>query len=315
MISLGALQKTRYWPEKIPVGTTLTIPAGGVSPAPLDLRRFDGWLFALTDLALPRDSDLRLRVYEDDDLHQYRLGAIADRVPMPWWFLGRTRLGFDLVNSGTVPKSNLAVRFSVWAWHPTVADRLALGMALSEEEQRLARSLGLGDSVEKGVLPLPFDAHAGVGGGTLVGYQIQREYHVLRDEWIPEVVSIAPGQPYTLMARNPAKGTALVLRAVAMSPQAATTNLRAVVDRDGDLEYVTVPSHVMTSPDDEVSMFIPAVAELRVTLRADAPVTGALVRVRVQTIRLTNTLRARWGLVPTEQLPGDVAEKVRGGVL
>lgn len=316
MISLGALQKSRYWPEKLPVGAALDIPAGGVSPAPLDLRRFDGWLFALTDLALPQDGDLRLRVYEDDDLHQYRLGAIPNGVPLPWYFIGRTRLGFDLVNTNTASgKSQVPVRFAVWAWRPTVADRLALGMGLSAEEQQLARTLGLMDSVEKGVLPLPFDGHARTGGGELMGYQIQREYHVLRDEWIPEVVSLAPGQPYTLLARNPAKGTALVLRSIAMTPQPVGTNLRAVVDRDGDLEYVTVPSHVLMNVDDSAEAFIPSVTELRITLRADAAVTNAQVRVRVQTVRLTNTLRARWGLVPPEQLPGDTANKVRGGVL
>ena len=314
MITLGDLQKSRYWPEKLPVGTVVDIPAGGVSPAPLDLRRFEGWLFALTDLALPQDADLQLRVYENDDLWQYRLGAIPNRSPQPWWFVGKTRIGFDLVNTNTsTAKSQVPIRFAVWAWRPTVADKLALGMDLSPEEQELARKLGLPDSVEKGVLPLPFDRHARVGAGELLGYQIQREYHVLRDEILPDVVSVSAGGSYSLLARNPRKDTALVLRSIGMTPQAVTTNFRAVIDRDGDTAYRTVYSHVLASESEDFEMFIPALTELRITLRADGAVSNARVRVRLQTIRLTNTLRARWGLAA--QIPGDAADKVRGGVL
>lgn len=315
MITLGELQKTRYWPEKVPVGTVVNIPGGGVSSAPVDLLRFDGWLFALTDLTLPQDADLRLRVYENDDLHQYRLGAIPDRVPQPWWFVGIRRLAFDLVNTSNTAKNNVPVRFAVWAWPPTVADKLALGMDLTPEEKERARQLGLPDSVEKGVLPLPFDRHARVGAGELLGYQVQREYHVLRDELIAEAVSLSAGGSYTLLTRTPRQGTALVLRSVALSPQAVAANFRAVVDRDGDREYRVLPSHALTGIDDPYEMLIPSLTELRITLRADQAVSNAQVRVRLQTIRLTNTLRARWRILPPNQLPGDVGEKVLGGVL
>jgi len=94
------------------------------------------------------------------------------------------------------------------------------------------------------------------------------------------------------------------------------TNIRYIVDRDDDTSYRDIPTFPMSLlAGGEVACFIPAITEIRLTTQAAVAVGAHLFRYTYQRVKLTNTLRARFGLASKEELPGDVWEKVMAGVL
>ncbi|MBA7684962.1 hypothetical protein ES703_93375 [subsurface metagenome] len=193
----------------------------------------------------------------------------------------------------------------MWGIIPTVADKLVYDIALSNEEKELAERLGITNSVEKGVLPLPRDV------------QIAREYLILGEETHSRSITIAAAAtPYTLENIYAREDEFLVLTRIAAAPGTVAQVIHLIVDRDDDHNYADVRTFPLSLiPGGEVRCFIPAMEEIRLTTTAAVAPGAHLFRYTYQRVRLNNILRCRFGLVSRDEVPGETYDKVKAGVL
>ncbi|GAI80329.1 unnamed protein product [marine sediment metagenome] len=135
-------------------------------------------------------------------------------------------LYYNLLGIGAFPDYH--THFGVWGIIPTVADKLVYDIPLSNEEKELAERLGITNSVEKGVLPLPRDV------------QIAREYLIVGEETHSRVLNIAAANTsYTIENIYARENEFLVLTRIAAAPGATAQDIRFIVDRDDDHNYET----------------------------------------------------------------------------
>jgi len=182
-----------------------------------------------------------------------------------------------------------------------VAHKLRYGIPLTPEEQKLNRDLGIADTVEKGLLPLP------------LVQQIAREYQVIQEETHGFNVTV-PTAGVDVETLHPVNGQFLVLTKLSADQGVAGNNIRIAIDRDYVSDYLEFPTYGLGGLGKEISCFIPALHELRIKLKAT---TGEAINIRFTVLKcaLTNIFRARWGLVTPEEIPGDTYQKVQAGVL
>jgi len=236
-----------------------------------------------------------------------RAGSMFNLLVNNFSLLAKSRIYYNLYNSGVASKDDFKTFFSLWVIKPTVAHKLRLGIPLTPEEQKLNKDLGISDTVEKGLLPLP------------LSQQIAREYQVIQEESHGFNVTV-PTAGVDVETLHPVNGQFLLLTKLSADPgDAAADNIRIAIDRDYVSDYVEFPTWALgataaVSLGKEISCFIPALKELRIKLKATVSKT-INIRFTIQKCALTNIFRARWGLVTKEELPGDVWNKVMSGVL
>ncbi|GAG48095.1 unnamed protein product, partial [marine sediment metagenome] len=151
--------------------------------------------------------------------------------------------------------------------------------------------LGIANSVQKGILPLP------------ISFQIEREYHVLGEETHSRSINIAVANtPYSIETIYARQDEFLVLTKVAAAPAAAADVVEFIVDRDDDAGYAVVRTFPLSLAfGGEVNSFVPAMHELRLTANSTVAPGPHIFRYTFQRIRLTNTLRVRFGLVSRDE--------------
>ncbi|GAI11606.1 unnamed protein product, partial [marine sediment metagenome] len=234
--------------------------------------------------------------------------------------LARSRIYYNLYNSSAGDLTDIKTFFSLWVIKPTVAHKLRLGIPLTAEEQKLNRDLGISDTVEKGLLPLP------------LAQQIAREYQVIQEETHGFQVTV-PTAGVDVETLHPLPGQFLILTKISADPGTASADvIKVAVDRDYVTDYVEFPTWALGpaySVDSggvvdaitfkpalgkEISCFIPALHELRIKLKATVSRT-INIRYTVQKVALSNLLRARFGLVSRGEIPGETFDKVLGGIL
>ena len=242
------------------------------------------------------------------DILLLRILPVGDLVKNNFSLLAKSRIYYNLFDSSAVTaKTDFKTFFSLWVIKPTVAHKLRLGIPLTPEEQKLNRDLGISDTVEKGLLPLP------------LSQQIAREYQVIQEETHGFNVTV-PTAGVDVETLHPINGQFLVLTKLSADPgDASTDNIRIAIDRDQVSDYIEFPTYALgataaVSLGKEISCFIPALSELRIKLKATVSKT-INIRFTVQKCALTNIFRARWGLATRGELPGDVYDKVAAGVL
>ncbi len=298
-ITETTIRQAKYFPELLPDARTVSFGAGELSPPLLELRRLQRFI-RLVNLCVERNANVRLRLKWDEKKQEINTAGLPDRVPDEQAeYLATDYLYFNLYASAAV--SNYRVSFGLYVTEPTVAEKLAAGKTLSPEERETAERLGLTATVEKGLLPLPRY------------YAYLREYCDPRER-VPYVYSGPAGtteQVVDILSAEP--GRFLALEGIAADPGTTADNVRIRVDRDNDAGYLEVPAYPL-SLDRELKCFIPALHEIRIKVVA-AGETTTTFRYRVGNYRLTNLLRARFGLLRRDEAPGDVWDKVKGGVL
>ena len=308
MITEATIGKIKYFPEQLPDSAVPTIAASSeASPILLDLRQFPTLLVRLSEVAVDRDDDVEMRFKIDTATLNSLSGSMFDGLKNNFSLLAKNRIFYNLYNSGAGAKTDYKSFFSLWVIKPTVAHKLRLGIPLTAEEQKLNRDLGISDTVEKGLLPLP------------LAQQIAREYQVLQEETHGFQVTV-PTTGVDIETLHPLNGQFLILTRLSADPgTAAADNIRIAIDRDHVADFVEFPTWALgttaaTALGKEISCFIPALSELRIKLKATVSRT-INIRFTVQKCALTNLLRARWGLATKDELPGDVWAKVMGGIL
>jgi len=304
MITEATIKNVRFPPELIPDSWFGNVPAGAeVTPPVLDLRRFKPYITELANIQVTANANVVLRGRYDDLRVEENTAAMLSALVGAWRLLGKDILYLNFL--GLILVANYTTHYGVWAYPPTVAHKLLYGLTLTEEEKALAEKHNIIDSVEKGVLPLP------------ISQQIEREYKVLGEETHSRSINIAVANtPYTIESIYPRKGEIVVLTRMAAAPGAAGQVVRFIVDRDDDIGMADVRTFALSLvAGGEVACFIPAIREIRLHTEAAVAPGAHLFRYTYQRIKLTNTLRARFGLASKAELPGDTYEKVLCGVL
>jgi hypothetical protein len=306
-IDVADVGTARFFPEVLPSTVFDTIGASSAAaPLPADLRRFGvERLVQLRNLFLERDNDIRYTITADDFSIARNAGAVDDDI-MDNQLNAFDSLTYRLFNENTgAAKTDYRTHFSILVDKPTVAQKLKFGIDLNQEEQQIDEDLGISNSVEKGVLPLPYS------------FKFEREYQVINSYTISSRISSVPtsgsGAVFEDISVNP--NEAIILTEIGADPFAAADNFRIIIDRDNDVDYVIFHPFSLNSLNLNQSVFIPAIRELKFRALATNSISNADVRLVLKRIALTNTLRVRWGLISDSEAPGDLAQKVRGGVL
>lgn len=308
-INDAIVRLVKYPPEKIPDSWFGTVPAlAEVAPPILDLRRFTPYIVTLSDVQLVPNPLVLMRArYDGVRLEENTAAVLVDNIGGglvgAWNLPAKEFLNYNLFGLAAV--TPYATHFGVWAIIPTVADKLLYGISLSSEERELAERLGITNSVEKGVLPLPRDV------------QISREYYALGEETHSRSVNIAVANTtYAIENIYARDNEFVILTRIAAAPGAAAQDIRFIVDRDDNHNYANVKTFPLSLiPGGEVSCFIPAMEEIRISTIATVAPAAHLFRYTYRRIKLTNLLRVRFGLVSRDEVPGETYDKVHAGVL
>lgn len=312
MISDSTVRLIKYPPEKIPDSWFGVVPPLAEVAVPvLDLRRFAPRILTLTDIQTIADVNVIMRARYNGVRIEENLAAMPRDNALPagnplvgaWELPAKDFLYYNFL--GIAGAAAHTTHFGVWGIIPTIADKLVWNMPLTGEEKELAKRLGIANSVEKGILPLPRDV------------QISREYFVLGEETHARTIGIvAANTTYSIENIYARENEFIVLTKVAAAPGAALSDVRFIVDRDDDHNYANVRTFPLSLiPGGEVRCFIPAMSEIRLSTIASAIAGAHQFRYTVQRIRQTNLLRCRFGLVNRDEVPGDVFDKVKAGVL
>ncbi|MBA7665914.1 hypothetical protein ES703_73989 [subsurface metagenome] len=316
MITDAIIRRIKYPPELIPDSWYGTVPLNGESSPPvLDLKRFSPYIAILTNAQALRSANVNTRArydgFGDVRVEQSNAATLQDAAGADlvgaWWLTAKSMLYYNFFGlAGGI--TNYPTHYGVWAFLPTIAHKLRYNITLTPDEQALAKELGILNTVQKGLLPLP------------ISQQIEREYYVLGEETHTRSVNIAAlNTVFTLETIDPRPNDEfIVLTRIAAAPAAVANTIHIYVDRDEDTniaDLVTFP--LSLNAGGEIACFIPAMTEIRLTAEqtAGAAVGAHLFRYTFKRIRLTNILRARFRLVSRDEIPGETYDKVMAGVL
>jgi len=311
VITEATIERAKYPPELLPDACFNDITANQeISPPILDLRRISGKLLRLSEIAVERDSQVELRIKNDETGllsacnvagGLFDLASTVSPMANNFQMLAKDRLYYNLF--ATANKTAFRTSFGVWAQNLTVADKLKLGIPLTNEEKALDSELGVSKSVEKGILPLPLE------------HQIEREYRsqLISEETHGRTMDVTTTSQ-VVETMYPKAGQFLVLTKIAATPGVAADNIRISISRDNDTNYITDLKTYAVGLDRELSCFIPAMTELTLNIVAAGAVT-VYIRYTIWKVKLSNLLRCRFSLMTEEEAPGDIFKKVQAGIL
>jgi len=317
MITIAEINKCRYFPEIVPGTQIVDIEFANQDAQMCDVRGFSPVLLTLRHLSFSSaDEAAELHVYYDDKKTMIRPDAAYScpdaaitptRYELDMDIPARTYLSIrakGLADVVTMPGIT-ATGYSLLVNKPTVVEKLARGIPLDAEETELADRLDLRNSVAKGVLPLPLE------------YQLEREYVPIEELQQHEIAVIGGPSPVSTVRRytvNP--GECLILTGITLRGAPFANNVTITIDRDDDRGYAVLQAYALPQTR-LLPCWIPALREIAITVSEGATVDlePYPLSYTIRRVRLTNMLKARWGLVTREQLPKDVYDKVRGGVL
>lgn len=309
MITEARVKATKYHPEKLPDSWFGAVPnLAEVSPGIIDLKRFAPFLITLADIGLTPNANVELRARYDTTRVASNTGPMlvtegATQEVGAWRLPAKEVLYYTFY--GLIAVATYTSHHGLWVVKPRVADKLLHGISLTPEERELNERLGISNTVEKGLLPLP------------TSLQIEREYHVLAEETRTASVNIALANTnYTIESLYPRAGQFVVLTRLAAPPGTTPQDIRIVVDRDGDVEIADLKTFPLsTATGGEIRCFLPAVRELRLSTIATVAPGAHTFRYTIQHVKLSNILRYRFGLVGEDEIPKDLADKVKGGIV
>ncbi|GAI63006.1 unnamed protein product, partial [marine sediment metagenome] len=307
----ATINRVKYPPELLPDAVFNDItPSTEVSPPILDLRRLSGRLLRLSEIAVERDAAVELRIKNDDmGLHSaynlaggfFDLASTVSPYANNFQMLAKDRLYYNLFS--TAEETAFKTSFGVWVQNLTVADKLKLGIPLTSEERAIDKEFGISNTVEKGLLPLPLEQ------------QIEREYRsqLISEETHGRTMNVTTTSQL-VETIYPRAGQFLVLTKLAATAGIAANNIRISISRDTDADYITDLKPYAIDLERELSCFIPALSELSLNIIAAGAVT-VYIRYTILKVKLSNLLRCRFGVMSRDEAPGDVYDKVLGGIL
>jgi len=313
MISDAIIRMVKYPPELIPDSWFGDVPLKSEVATPiLDIKRFSPYITALTNIQLAPNANVTLRAKYDgvrvEENTAAMLSYVADGPVIrglagAWRLPAKSILYYNLF--GVAAEPDYTTHFGLWAFPPTVAHKLLYNIKLTPDEQAICDELGIKNTVEKGLLPLP------------ISQQIEREYHVVGEETHTRSVDIAAAAtPFSIEVLNAKPNEFIILTRMAAAPATTAQDVRFIVDRDDDVGFAELRTFALSLvAGGEVSCFIPAKREIRLTANSTAFPGPHLFRYTFQRVKLTNLLRVRFGLVSRDEVPKDLWDKVAGGIV
>jgi len=305
MFDVSYLTKVKHFPELLPGSDYYAAIAGNLVavPSPLDLRRFANLVVELADISLTADAAIRAEIRADRDEREIRTESLDSATVYPFRFVARDLLGYGLRNTSAASVAGYRTVYGLWVYRPDVAQKILHKWPLTAEDEALAKELNIRDSVEKGVLPLPRT------------YMLEREYQVLNSMVFAITIDV-PATPLfeTALQVYASTDEFLVLRRFTCSNALIANDVIMTFNRDDDIGYFTFRAAALGALA-SVNCWVPALNELRITANAVSAATDVTFTFEVLRCRMTNLLRAKWGLASPEELPGDVWKKARGGIL
>ncbi len=302
MLTLSNLNRVRYYPEIIPDTNLYPLIAPGTiaAPAPADIRGIPDLSVKAIDLSFPAIAGMDLEIKAD---------GVIDRIPLGsqlpgfgnFAYTAKNVLGVNLLNIGVAPVNNFYFAAQYMVTKPTITEKLLRKWALTPDEKTLADELGIYETVEKGIRPITWE------------YMKDREYQVLGERVYGSSLDLVPGTEYTVLDLKAANPDELYILDWITSPNIDfDDDVTLTVKRDGDSGYLTIRLAALANAN-AINCWIPALQELIITVTSARPVVGASVLFNVKKVKLTNILKARWGIAGN--MPGDVIKKVRAGIL
>lgn len=310
-ITESSIRGAKYPPELVPDSWFGTVPANAeFAPPVLDLRRFKPCIAILTNIQTTQPAGyarVNLRARYDINRVEENVAAMLPLLVSKWNLIAKDILYFNWFNTGA-PVADFTTHYGVWAFPPTVAHKLLYDISLDSGEQAICDELGIKNTVEKGILPLPIRS------------QIEREYPILAEETHSRNVNIAAAATvYTIETIYAKADEIIVLTEVAAAPGTTAQDVRLHIDRDDDVGYAELRAYALSlNQGGAVACFIPAITEIRLTTDATVAPAWHLFRYTFQRIKLTNILRTRFGLITESELTTELRElrkKVLGGIV
>ncbi len=307
MITEAMVKQVKYPPEFIPDSWFGNVPLNAeVLPSVLDLRRFSPYVVTLTNIQTTQPAgyaNVVLRARYDGVRVEENVAALLPSLVGVWRLPAKDILYYNFLGLALVP--DYTTHFGIWAFPPTIAHKLLYGITLTNNERAICEELGIRNTVEKGLLPLPITS------------QIEREYHILGEETHSRNVNVVVGGAvYTIENLYPKPNEFIVLTRVAAATGTPAQDVRLIIDRDDDSNYAQLRTYALSlAAGGEVSCFVPATREIRLTSTSTAAPGWHLFRYTFQRIKLTNLLRVRFGLVSEDEVPAELFKKIKGGIL
>jgi len=298
------IRHARYLPEMLPFLHAQDLAAGDNSIITLTSPTLSTDIPVLTDkFSASPDADVLLKLKADreptHELESVSLAAVGELTPLQ---VLATR-SLSLVLNADAPVTDYKMYLGMWVVKPSVAQKVLWRLPLTGEDEALSAKRSIKASVEKGVLPFP------------IVYEIERECMGFKKTYA-EVVATAPTGTTTpiLTLSPPLNDEILVLESVTADDSGLTLadNAQIYVTRDDDTNYLKLPVFAMDQAYD-FPCFIPALRSLEISFyhEVGAPLLNRYVRVQISRYKLTNLLRARFGLETTEE----ALESVKAGVV
>ena len=298
----SVIRKARYYPELIPFIHAQDLAAGDNNIITLGHPTISLDLPVLTDkLSATPDANVLLKLKADreatHELETISLDAMGELIPFE--FLATRSLSATLNADAIV--TDYLIYLGLWVIKPSVAQKILWELPLSSQDEALSRKRGVRDSVEKGILPFP------------IPYQIERECMGFKRTYAEIVANVTSGQSTLILnLAPPLDEEFLTLEAVSADSAGLTlaNNAQLYITRDDDTNYLKLPVFAMAKTYD-LPCFIPALRKLQISFYADANLADRYVRVVIGRYKLTNILRARFGLPSTPE----AEEGVKAGVV
>ncbi len=304
MIGDAQVRQIRYGIEQLPDSWYGTVPlASEPAPPVLDLKNIPPNILRLTGINVTANANVNLRARYDQTTLEQNTAAMLSVFPGAWDLVAKQQIRLNPFGIAAV--LNYPVFYSLWVIRATIAHKILMGINLTPEDKVIADKFSISDLVQKGLAPFP------------LRYQIEREYTIMAEETHAITVTIAAANVvYGIENLYPRPGEILVLTRIAALDANPLNVTHFIVGRDDDNALADVRVFPLSLiPGGEVSCFIPAVREMRLTCSA-ALVAGAIpFRYTFWRVKINNILRARLGLASKDEIPGDTYDKCIGGIL
>jgi hypothetical protein len=298
----AVIRKAHHLPELIPFLEATNLAAGDNTIISLSEPTVSLGIPVLTDRfsAIPNVNVLVKLKADREATHEMEtlsLDVMGELTPLE--FLSTRSLSLVLNSDAIV--NNYRMYLGLWVVKPSVAQRLLWGLPLSAEEKTLSTKRGVEESVTKGVLPFP------------ISYQIERECMGFKRTYSEIVANVTAGQITPILSiAPPLDEEVLVLESVTADNAglALADNAQLYITRDDDTNYLKLPCFAMDQAYD-FPCFIPALSKLQIGYYAGVNLVNRQVRVVIGQYKLTDLLRARFGLAT----PEETRESVLAGVV
>lgn len=295
-----------YRPEKLLFSTTIN----AIAPLSVDTRvmipsfgQGDTPKFAveLGDLRIDQDQDLQVNLIADDDRNVLNAGAAPSNLGATVQRVRSVKnLALSVQNlNASITKNNVRLAYAVWIRNLTTAEKLLYGLKLSQRDQQLAQKFQLVRSVQQGFpYPIPLDK------------RIEQLYQGERVSYWNTITLSATEVEF--ISVNVPNGYVYVLESLAVSSGDVSQTIKVNVNRDGTPGYVSLDAYPLSLAD-EYSLFVHALHSLVISAVGSGSPTVS-IRATIRRVRLTETLRLAFGLMPPHENQ-DLADRIDAGVV